>query len=96
MPPSRKLSQSAAVAADGVDAAVLPIMPPFDYIPPPYHGPRAAEIVRKRSEFLSPSISYLYKNPVQALASKLPGDLKARTTRLPFSLLVVYIAHTPT
>ncbi|KAJ8492419.1 hypothetical protein OPV22_014140 [Ensete ventricosum] len=160
VPPSRRLSQSAAVAADGVDAAVLPIMPPFDYIPPPYHGPRAAEIVRKRSEFLSPSISYLYKNPLnivdgkmqylfdedgrryldafggiatvscghchpdiveaiinqtkrlqhptvlylnhavadfaEALASKLPGDLKARTTRLLFSLLVVFFTNSGT
>ncbi|URE38990.1 Aminotransferase class-III [Musa troglodytarum] len=71
VPPSRRLSQSAAVAADGIDAAVLHIMPPFDYTPPPYHGPRAAEIVRKRSEFLSPSISYLYKNPLNIVDGKM-------------------------
>ncbi|CAL9147056.1 unnamed protein product [Musa hybrid cultivar] len=71
VPPSRRLSQSAAVAADRIDAAVLPIMPPFDYTPPPYLGPRAAEIVRKRSEFLSPSISYLYKNPLNIVDGKM-------------------------
>ncbi|THU69546.1 hypothetical protein C4D60_Mb08t15550 [Musa balbisiana] len=71
VPPSRRLSQSAAVAADQIDAAVLPIMPPFDYTPPPYHGPRTAEIVRKRSEFLSPSISYLYKNPLNIVDGKM-------------------------
>ncbi|RWW65205.1 hypothetical protein BHE74_00027495 [Ensete ventricosum] len=39
-------------------------MPPFDYAPPRYDGPRAAEILRKRSEYLSPSMFYFYKKPV--------------------------------
>ncbi|PIA58073.1 hypothetical protein AQUCO_00500183v1 [Aquilegia coerulea] len=42
---------------------VLPKMPPFDYSPPPYTGPSAAEILQKRKDFLSPSMFTFYKNP---------------------------------
>ncbi|KAG5550727.1 hypothetical protein RHGRI_015619 [Rhododendron griersonianum] len=34
----------------------IPKMPLFDYAPPPYDGPPAAEILQKRKQFLSPSI----------------------------------------
>jgi hypothetical protein len=40
-------------------------MPPFDYTPPPYDGPRAEEISRKRAEFLSPSLFHFYDRPVR-------------------------------
>ncbi|KAG5550725.1 hypothetical protein RHGRI_015619 [Rhododendron griersonianum] len=93
----------------------IPKMPLFDYAPPPYDGPPAAEILQKRKQFLSPSMyldafggiatvccghchpdvvkaivnqtnrlqhsTILYLNHAitdfaEALASKLPGDLK--------------------
>ncbi|KAE9447560.1 hypothetical protein C3L33_20545, partial [Rhododendron williamsianum] len=34
----------------------IPKMPLFDYAPPPYDGPSAAEILQKRKQFLSPSM----------------------------------------
>jgi hypothetical protein len=41
-------------------------MPGFDYTPPPYDGPRAEEIFRKRAEFLSPSLFHFYDRPVRS------------------------------
>lgn len=53
------------LATDGPDAnAALPKMPPFDYAPPLYEGPTAADILKKRAEFLSPSMFYFYRKPV--------------------------------
>lgn len=43
---------------------VMPNIPAFDYVPPAYTGPSAAEILRKRREFLSPSMFYFYEKPV--------------------------------
>ncbi|KAG5550723.1 hypothetical protein RHGRI_015619 [Rhododendron griersonianum] len=40
----------------------IPKMPLFDYAPPPYDGPPAAEILQKRKQFLSPSMFYFYNN----------------------------------
>lgn len=40
----------------------IPKMPLFDYAPPPYDGPSAAEILQKRKQFLSPSMFYFYNN----------------------------------
>ncbi|RRT55552.1 hypothetical protein B296_00028350, partial [Ensete ventricosum] len=57
-------SRSTAAEINGGADAVVPGMPPFDYAPPRYDGPRAAEILRKRSEYLSPSMFYFYKKPV--------------------------------
>jgi hypothetical protein len=58
---------AAAVAApapeNGADA--VPKMPAFDYTPPPYDGPRADEIFRKRAQFLSPSLFHFYDRPVR-------------------------------
>ncbi|WOK95497.1 alanine-glyoxylate aminotransferase [Canna indica] len=69
--PKRGFSQSAVALDCGEDAVTsLPQMPPFDYAPPPYDGPRAADILRKRSEFLSPSIGHLYKNPLNIVEGK--------------------------
>uniref|UniRef100_A0A1D1Z7R4 alanine--glyoxylate transaminase n=1 Tax=Anthurium amnicola TaxID=1678845 RepID=A0A1D1Z7R4_9ARAE len=67
---SRRLSQLAEAVPPEQSNAALPRMPPFDYTPPPYTGPRAAEILRKRSEFLSPSMFYFYKNPVNIVDGK--------------------------
>lgn len=63
---SRKLNQLAEAIAPEQSNAVLPRMPPFDYTPPPYTGPRTEEILRKRSDFLSPSMFYFYKKPVRS------------------------------
>ena len=62
-------SLSAAVAAAPAPenaAAASPKMPAFDYTPPPYDGPRAEEIFRKRAEFLSPSLFHFYDRPVRS------------------------------
>lgn len=47
----------------------IPKMPRFDYAPPPYNGPSAAEILQKRKKFLSPSMFYFYNDtPVSRLS----------------------------
>ncbi|XP_074584580.1 alanine--glyoxylate aminotransferase 2 homolog 2, mitochondrial-like isoform X1 [Curcuma longa] len=68
----RVFSQSSAVATadENAAAAVLAKMPRFDYTPPPYDGPRSEEILRKRSEFLSPSMFYFYKKPLNIVDGK--------------------------
>ncbi|KAK4749524.1 hypothetical protein SAY87_026973 [Trapa incisa] len=62
----RSFSQAAAPLRE----AKLPRMPVFDYTPPPYSGPPAAEILAKRKEYLSPSIFHFYKNPINIVAGK--------------------------
>lgn len=53
------------------DDFLLPKMPHFDYTPPPYIGPSAAEILKKRKEFLSPSIFHFYKSPLNLVDGKM-------------------------
>ncbi|KAL3654793.1 hypothetical protein CASFOL_000579 [Castilleja foliolosa] len=53
------------------DANLFPKMPPFDYIPPPYTGPTSSEILTKRKQFLSPSLSCFYKKPVNIVHGKM-------------------------
>ncbi|MQL76032.1 hypothetical protein Taro_008422 [Colocasia esculenta] len=68
----RGFSQPAeAIATEQSINAALPKMPAFDYVPPPYAGPRGEEILRKRSEFLSPSMFYFYKKPLNVVAGKM-------------------------
>ena len=43
---------------------ILPKMPPFDYSPPRYSGPTSDEILKKRKEFLSPSMFTFFNQPV--------------------------------
>ncbi|CAI0423961.1 unnamed protein product [Linum tenue] len=50
---------------------VLPKMPPFDYSPAPYTGPSVDEILAKRRQFLSPSMFYLYKKPVNIVEGRM-------------------------
>jgi len=67
-------SLSAAVAAAPAPenaAAASPKMPAFDYTPPPYDGPRAEEIFRKRAEFLSPSLFHFYDRPLNIVDGKM-------------------------
>ncbi|CAA0836223.1 Alanine--glyoxylate aminotransferase 2 homolog 3-mitochondrial [Striga hermonthica] len=46
-------------------------MPPFDYAPPPYVGPTSSEILAKRKQFLSPSMFYFYKEPINVVHGKM-------------------------
>ncbi|XP_010921087.1 alanine--glyoxylate aminotransferase 2 homolog 3, mitochondrial [Elaeis guineensis] len=61
-----------SLAAAGAEAnALLPKMPPFDYTPPPYEGPTATDILKKRAEFLSPSMFYFYRKPLNIVDGKM-------------------------
>ncbi|KAG0453552.1 hypothetical protein HPP92_024856 [Vanilla planifolia] len=70
---SRLVATATATATATTESnnASLPKLPPFDYSPPSYDGPRAAEILRKRSEFLSPSLFHFYKNPLNVVHGKM-------------------------
>ncbi|OVA17238.1 Aminotransferase class-III [Macleaya cordata] len=50
---------------------VVPKMPHFDYSPPPYTGPSAAEIMHKRKQYLSPSLFCFYKKPLHVVDGKM-------------------------
>ncbi|KAJ9694111.1 hypothetical protein PVL29_009883 [Vitis rotundifolia] len=50
---------------------LLPKMPPFDYSPPPYNGPSAADILQKRKQYLSPSLFCFYNQPVNIVDGKM-------------------------
>ncbi|PIN01618.1 Alanine-glyoxylate aminotransferase AGT2 [Handroanthus impetiginosus] len=67
----RCFSQSADACAAANDVNTIPKMPPFEYTPPPYTGPTAEEILKKRKEFLSPSMFYFYKKPVNIVHGKM-------------------------
>ncbi|XP_059462318.1 alanine--glyoxylate aminotransferase 2 homolog 3, mitochondrial-like [Corylus avellana] len=47
-----------------------PKMPPFDYSPPPYNGPSAAEILAKRKTYLSPSLLHSYSKALNVVDGK--------------------------
>lgn len=64
-----RLAQTQPALVD--DDAVLPKMPLFDYSPPPYTGPSAAEILKKRQEYLSPSLFHFYSNPLNLVDGKM-------------------------
>lgn len=57
-----------AVSPEGI---VAPKMPPFEYVPPAYDGPRAEEILKKRLEFLSPSLFHFYSKPLNIVDGKM-------------------------
>uniref|UniRef100_A0A452ZCH8 Uncharacterized protein n=1 Tax=Aegilops tauschii subsp. strangulata TaxID=200361 RepID=A0A452ZCH8_AEGTS len=62
---------AAAVAAAPENGAGAPKMPPFAYTPPPYDGPRVAEIAQKRAQFLSPSLFHFYDRPLNIVDGKM-------------------------
>ncbi|VFR00448.1 unnamed protein product [Cuscuta campestris] len=66
---SRSFSTVDASLRDNVP--VLPRMPFFDYSPPPYAGPSAAEILQKRRRYLNPAISHFFKNPLNLVDGKM-------------------------
>ncbi|KAF8378200.1 hypothetical protein HHK36_029537 [Tetracentron sinense] len=53
------------------DDILLPKMPPFDYSPPPYNGPSAAEIFQKRREYLSSSMLHSYEKHLNLVDGKM-------------------------
>nr|GMD64323.1 alanine--glyoxylate aminotransferase 2 homolog 3, mitochondrial-like [Ipomoea batatas] len=61
---------TAAQSAESL-ASLLPKMPPFDYSPPPYTGPSAAEVLQKRQRYLSPAIFHFFKNPLNLVDGKM-------------------------
>uniref|UniRef100_A0A0D9VTU2 Uncharacterized protein n=1 Tax=Leersia perrieri TaxID=77586 RepID=A0A0D9VTU2_9ORYZ len=63
----RGLSRLAAA----VETAAVPRIPSFDHVPLPYDGPSAAEIARKRAQFLSPSLFHFYSNPLNIVEGKM-------------------------
>ncbi|GMH10002.1 hypothetical protein Nepgr_011843 [Nepenthes gracilis] len=65
---SQLQSKEASPAADAVE---IREMPPFDYTPPPYTGPFASEILRKRKEYLSPSMFMFYKQPLNVVDGRM-------------------------
>ncbi|KAK4755448.1 hypothetical protein SAY87_009205 [Trapa incisa] len=67
----RRTTSSLAASPAPEAEAVPRTMPAFDYTPPRYSGPRAAEILAKRNEFLSPSFFHFYKKPVNIVEGKM-------------------------
>lgn len=65
----RRLSRLAAAAETAAPAAA-PRMPAFDHVPLPYDGPSAADIARKRAEYLSPSLFHFYSKPLNIVEGK--------------------------
>ncbi|KAJ0681307.1 putative alanine--glyoxylate transaminase [Helianthus annuus] len=66
-----QLTQRQSPVEESESAGGVPTIPAFDYTPPPYVGPTADEIFRKRKEFLSPSMFYLYKKPLNVVHGKM-------------------------
>ncbi|XP_072975809.1 alanine--glyoxylate aminotransferase 2 homolog 3, mitochondrial-like [Typha angustifolia] len=67
----RRLSKLADAIPRERNNPPLPRMPPFDHKPLPYEGPTAAEILKKRAEFLSPSMFCFYKKPLNIVEGKM-------------------------
>uniref|UniRef100_A0A0E0D076 alanine--glyoxylate transaminase n=1 Tax=Oryza meridionalis TaxID=40149 RepID=A0A0E0D076_9ORYZ len=65
----RGLSRLAAAVETA--AVAPPRMPDFDHVPLPYNGPSAAEIARKRADFLSPSLFHFYSKPLNIVEGKM-------------------------
>ncbi|KAL0555723.1 hypothetical protein IC582_009680 [Cucumis melo] len=64
LPSNNRWLSSAHLTATHDEPVALPKLPPFDYNPPPYEGPSGEEILRKRKEFLSPSMFFFYNKPL--------------------------------
>ncbi|KAL6649889.1 hypothetical protein ACP70R_014113 [Stipagrostis hirtigluma subsp. patula] len=68
---SRIVRRFSRLAAAVETPAAAPRMPAFDHVPLPYDGPSAAEIARKRAEFLSPSLVHFYSKPLNIVEGKM-------------------------
>ena len=60
----RGLSLAADAGKEMQPEVGVPQMPPFDYMPQPYNGPKADEILAKRKKFLNPALFLYYKKHV--------------------------------
>ncbi|PWA74086.1 Aminotransferase class-III [Artemisia annua] len=67
----RSLTKLAYETAENDHQHFVPKMPAFDYKPPPYDGPSAAEILAKRQRHLNPCMTYLYTNPLYLVDGKM-------------------------
>ena len=47
-----------------------PQLPPFDYVPQPYSGPSAEEVLALRKQYLNPAIFAFYKRPIMVVEGK--------------------------
>lgn len=61
---ARLSSSFSTLQPNASDEADVPSLPPFNYEPRPYNGPRADEIFEKRKKFLGPSLFHFYQKPV--------------------------------
>eukprot|EP01018_Ginkgo_biloba_P014953 Gb_08982 [translate_table: standard] len=69
---SRSRALSSAFASEKVaNIDAPPQMPPFKYTPRPYMGPSAEEILKKRKQFLGPSMFYFYQKPLNIVEGKM-------------------------
>ncbi|KAI3759929.1 hypothetical protein L1987_50316 [Smallanthus sonchifolius] len=60
-----------AASASKNEEPSFPTLPRFEYSPPRYTGPTTEEIIRKRKEFLSPSMFCFYTKPVNIVHGKM-------------------------
>lgn len=67
----RWLSSGSVGLQRGCSSAAPPELPPFDYEPKPYNGPRADEVLEKRKRYLGPSLFYYYQKPVSPSTNSL-------------------------
>ncbi|XP_022761431.1 alanine--glyoxylate aminotransferase 2 homolog 3, mitochondrial-like [Durio zibethinus] len=68
---NRCFSQVTRNEVDDKGGVVVPKMPPFDYFPPPYTGPPAADILAKYKEYLRPSMFYFYSYPLNVVGGRM-------------------------
>ncbi|KAK3212210.1 hypothetical protein Dsin_016916 [Dipteronia sinensis] len=66
-----RLAQKEEVAVENTSEGFLRKLPPFDYSPPPYTGPSAADILAKRKAYLSPSLFHFYNKPLNIVDGKM-------------------------
>ncbi|CAI5477895.1 unnamed protein product [Closterium sp. Yama58-4] len=61
----------AAGASGSAPSRAAPQMPAFDHVPEPYTGPRAEEVLKKRQQFLNPTIFAYYKKPLHVVEGRM-------------------------
>ncbi|ERM94293.1 alanine--glyoxylate aminotransferase 2 homolog 1, mitochondrial [Amborella trichopoda] len=64
-------SQFYGLFRHSLSSVAEPKLPPFDYEPKPYTGPRVDEILQKRKRFLGPSLFYYYQKPLNIVEGKM-------------------------
>ncbi|XP_010543167.1 PREDICTED: alanine--glyoxylate aminotransferase 2 homolog 3, mitochondrial [Tarenaya hassleriana] len=64
-------SRGFSLMTDQQETETFPKMPAFDYNPPAYDGPSAADILSKRRQFLSPALFHFYDSPINVVEGKM-------------------------